>query len=219
MCGVILAKMAVAGQGARTVVQLDPPRNVLRRVYDRAFHAPERIDRGVLGLRAALLLFFAWWGLRLIAMDVANGELASSFLHGPLLVFHEAGHVLFSFCGEFMTILGGSLLQLLLPAALVVAFLWKNEDPFGAALGLWFFGVSLLDLAPYIYDALHPQLVLLGGHTGAAGGHDWIYLLDAFGARSAAQTLGWLAHKLGALVVLAALAWAALLLNKQRGRV
>jgi hypothetical protein len=39
---------------------------------------------------------------------------------------------------------------------------------------------SILDLAPYIYDARDPQLILLGGHTGEDGHHDWIYLLETF---------------------------------------
>ena len=29
----------------------------------------------------------------------------------------------------------------------------KNRDPFGAAIALWLFGVSMLDVAPYMYDA------------------------------------------------------------------
>ena len=56
-----------------------------------------------------------------------------------------------------------------MPAIMAGALLIKNRDPFGAAVGLWLFGVSMLDIAPYIYDALHPQLVLLGGHTGDEG--------------------------------------------------
>lgn len=203
---------------AAAIQAIEPERTLSQRVGERLLHVPPRVDQGMFWLRVTLLLLFAWWGIRLIAMDVSSGAIASSFLHGPLLVFHEAGHVIFSFFGEFATILGGSFMQLLMPAIIVAALLWKNEDPFGAAIGLWFFGVSLLDLAPYIYDALHPQLILLGGHTGEEGGHDWMYLLDTFGLRDSAQSLGWIVHKLGALVVLVALAWAGVLLNKQRTR-
>ena len=55
---------------------------------------------------------------------------------------------------------------------LCVDVLVKNRDPFGASIGLWFFGVSLLELAPYMFDALHPQLMLLSGMTGQEGRHD-----------------------------------------------
>jgi hypothetical protein len=106
-----------------------------------------------------------------------------------------------------------------MPALIVVAFLWKNRDPFGAAVGLWLLGVSLLDVAPYMADALDPQLLLLSGSTGEDGGHDWIYLFDSMGLLPRAQFIGALTHKLGALVLLLSLAWAAWVLVLQRGRV
>ena len=165
-----------------------------------------------------MLAAFTLWGLRLIGMDYRHGEMGSSFLHGPLLVFHEAGHVIFRLFGEFMMVAGGTLGQLLMPAILCGALLLKNRDPFGAAIGLWLLGVSLLDIAPYIYDALHPQLVLLGGRSGEEGGHDWIYLLTETGLLKRAQTFGGLTHKLGALVMLISMAWAAWVLWRQKSR-
>ena len=167
-------------------------------------------------LRVALLAGLAVWGVWLISLDYRSGEIGASFLHGPLLLFHEAGHVIFSPFGEWMMFLGGTLGQLLLPAIIVVAFLWKNRDPFGAAVGLWLLGVSLLDVAPYMYDALEPQLMLLSGSIGEDGGHDWIYLFESLGLRPRAQTIGALTHKLGALVLLLALGWAGTLLWRQR---
>jgi hypothetical protein len=110
--------------------------------------------------------------------------------------------------GEFFTITGGSAFQVLLPLMIGTAFFIKNRDPFGAAVCLWWTGASWIDLAPYIYDALHPQLMLLGGHTGEDGPHDWIYLLDALGALPQAHTWGHRAHTLGALLMLLALGWA-----------
>ncbi|MDR3089781.1 MAG: hypothetical protein LBU39_08195 [Desulfobulbaceae bacterium] len=44
---------------------------------------------------------------------------ADSFLHGVNLVFHKAGHVIFSFAGRFMAILGGTLGQSLMLASLI----------------------------------------------------------------------------------------------------
>ena len=166
----------------------------------------------------ALLALFTAWGLQLIALDYRDGEIAGSFVHRPLLVFHEAGHFLFRPLGEFMMTLGGTLGQLALPVGFVVALLLQNRDPFGAACGLWFTGVSLLDVAPYVYDALHPQLILLGGGTGELGNHDWLYLLSATGLLAKAHSLGWLVHKLGACVILLALAWAMALLWRQYAR-
>jgi hypothetical protein len=166
--------------------------------------------------RCAALLFGALWGMRLIAMDYRDGEIGQSFMHLILLPIHEAGHVFLMPFGEFLTILGGSFLQVALPLGIGAAFALKNRDNFGAALCLWWAGASLLDLAPYVYDALQPQLMLLGGHTGEDGPHDWIYLLERLGQLHRAHGWGSLVHKLGAGVLLAGLAWGAAVLWRQQ---
>ncbi len=180
---------------------------------------PEHVDAWRWGFRCALWAGFAVWGLLLISMNHRDGAIGSSFLHGPLLVFHEAGHVLFAWLGHWMMVFGGTLAQLLMPLIIAAALLVKNRDPFGASIGLWLLGVSLLDVAPYVYDALQPQLTLLSGGTGEAGGHDWIYLLRSTGMLAQAQRLGGLVRGLGAAVVLLALAWGGWLLLQQRRRI
>lgn len=165
--------------------------------------------------RTVLLVLFGLWGIRLIGMDFRSGEMGSSFLHSPLLVFHEAGHVIFRIFGEFLTVLGGTLGQLIMPVILMMALLVKNRDPFGASVGLWLLGVSFLDVAPYVYDALDPQLMLLSGTTGEEGGHDWIYLLKTTKLLNKAQTIGWLVHKLGAAIILLSLFWGGMVLWRQ----
>lgn len=228
-CGVILAKV---GQSVSR-----PPAAVHRAFHasnepwggaareadtptltERLLYVPGRVDTTHFWLRAAMLAGFAVWGWVLIAQDVRTGELGGSFIHRPLLVFHEAGHVIFMILGEWMAVLGGTLGQLLMPLVLAAALLWKNRDTFGAAIGLWLFGVSLLDVAPYLYDAVDPQLMLLNGQSGEAGGHDWIYLLSSTGWLARSQAMGLAVHKLGAMVVILALAWAAWLLKRQFAR-
>ena len=158
------------------------------------------------------------WSWVLIGLDYRTGEMGESFLHRPILIFHEAGHVIFMPLGHWMTILGGTLGQLIMPIILGGALLIKNRDPFGAAVGLWFLGVSVMDVAPYMFDALHPQLMLLSGSTGEEGGHDWIYLFSSMGLLPKAQIIGAVTHKLGALVTVLALAWGAWLLRRQYPR-
>lgn len=216
-CGLVLAKFGTAPL-PRVRDDDAPDEGSIVRLKQLATHLPTKVDPVSLWSRAALLALFAVWGVRLIFMDHRIGEMGSSFLHGPLLVFHEAGHVLFMLFGEFLTIAGGTLMQLIVPAVLCGALLTKGRDPFGAAIGLWLVGVSLLDVAPYAYDALHPQLVLLGGHTGEEGGHDWIYMLSKLGLLQRSQGIGWLIHKLGAAVVLLSLYWAGWLLWQQKKR-
>ena len=62
-----------------------------------------------------------------------SADAMSSFLHLPDLVFHEAGHIIFSPLGRFMTVLGGSLLQFLIPVIAAIAFV-RQDEPFGAAI-------------------------------------------------------------------------------------
>jgi len=199
-CGVILAKV---GQPLPTKVVLP---------------AQDKVDPIIFWPRLALLAAFAVWGVVLIAQDYRTGEIGSSFLHRPLLIFHEAGHVVFRLLGQWMMVLGGSLGQLLMPAIMGGALLIKNRDPYGASIGLWFIGVSLLDIAPYMYDALQPQLMLLSGRTGEEGGHDWIFLFSSMGLLHKAPFIGALFHKLGALTVIAALCWGARVLQLEYGR-
>lgn len=213
-CGIILAKV---GQPVQRAMPDGEPgwRDDESHWTARLTHIPDRVDALHYGSRAAILAGLTIWAWVLIRLDYRSGELGTSFIHRPILVFHEAGHLIFMPLGEWMTVLGGTLGQLLMPALMAGALLIKNRDPFGAAVGLWFFGVSLLDVAPYMYDALHPQLMLLSGSTGEAGGHDWIYLFSSLGLLPKAQLIGSLTHKAGALIVLLSLAWAAWLLRRQ----
>jgi hypothetical protein len=219
-CGVILAKVGQQIQ-RRTAErsQDDAEEDEGSGLSSLLMAVPERVDASRWWLRAALLLGFAVWGLLLVRLDYRDGAIGSSFIHAPLLVFHEAGHVVFAFLGHWTMVLGGTLGQLLMPLVLAGALLLKNRDPFGASVGLWLVGVSLLDVAPYMYDALHPQLMLLSGATGEEGGHDWIYLFTSMGLLPRAQAIGAAVHKLGALLVLASLAWGAAVLWRQHARI
>jgi len=176
----------------------------------------ENMDAMTFYGRCAALIFLAVWSWFLFGYDYRDGEIGSSFMHDILLPIHEAGHVLFRPFGEFMMVFGGSLFQFLLPLGIGIAFIVINRDNFAASIGLWWAGVSLVDLSPYIYDALHPQLALIGGSTGADGPHDWIFLLIKLGQLGNAQRWGAFIHASGGLLMLLMLIWAGILLVRQR---
>jgi hypothetical protein len=191
-------------------------------LVDRIRHVPPNVSAAQIFGRAAILVFLLVWGVRIANMDYRDGEIFQSFMHNILLPIHEAGHIIFIPFGEFMTILGGSLFQVLFPLIIAGALLWTNRDAFGFAVGLWWASVSLIDLSPYIYDAKVPQLMLLGGHTGEDGPHDWIYLLEEFGKVPRSQSYGAWAHHLGVmfmLLSLAAAAWALWQWHKSRAEI
>ncbi len=123
------------------------------------------------------------WGYQFVIHAWFQTYVMESFMHNINLPFHEAGHLFFSPFGRFMNVLGGSLLQCLMPLICLGAFLYPNKNPFAAAVALWWFAQNLMDLAPYIGDARAGELPLLGGVTGSEveDYHDWEYLLTATG--------------------------------------
>ncbi|MFZ5572296.1 MAG: zinc ribbon domain-containing protein [Thermodesulfobacteriota bacterium] len=156
-------------------------------------------------------------GIQYILAGWQSNYPAGTFLHGVNLAFHEAGHLLFRPFGRFMTVLGGSLGQLLMPLICMAVFLIKSRDPFGASVAFWWLGQSFLDLAPYIGDARALRLILLGGITGrdAVDYHDWEFLLKQLGLLQWDRTLAFLAHGFGSLCILSAMLWGAYLLFNQ----
>ena len=165
--------------------------------------------------RIAGLVILLVWTVQFARIGVSDAAQAS-VLHLPNLVFHEAGHVVFGLFGRFMTVLGGSLFQVLVPVICAVALL-RQHQPYGAAVCAWWAGQNLVDVAPYIADARALQLVLLGGHTGAeVEGHDWEFILTQLGWLHLDRALGLAAFRLGIGVMVAAVVWGAVVTAKSR---
>jgi hypothetical protein len=166
------------------------------------------IDRAVRWAVVAILAVLTWQFAHL----PLDGSGDPGFLHLPNLVFHEAGHIIFLPLGRFMSVLGGSLMQLLVPLIFAIAFV-RQDNLFASAVCTWWAGQNIVDLAPYIADARRLQLVLLGGFTGAeVEGHDWEYLLTTVGWLPYDLALGWAALFSGIAVMIGATLWAGLTL-------
>lgn len=131
---------------------------------------------------------------------------ALRFLHGVNLIFHEAGHTLFLFFGQFLHILGGSAFQVIVPAVCAGAFLLHSQRA-SFAVALFWTGESVTDVAIYMADARARALPLLGG-DGVM--HDWNYLLSALGLLDWTRALAGLTFGVGTLTILAALGLLAL---------
>jgi len=181
------------------------------------FVNPDASTAALIG-RGALLLIITIWGIRLILAPIASNVAGASFLHLINLPFHEAGHVFFRPFGRFITSLGGSLGQLIVPMVCCLVLLFKTRDTFGAAVCFWWFGENLLDLAPYINDARSLTLPLVGGNTGQFapyGFHDWQFILTESGLLKYDHLIAGMAKGVGTAVMLTAMVWAAWLLLKQ----
>ena len=155
--------------------------------------------------RIALLAGLAVWTWQ-FARTPISPDAMDSWLHLPDLIFHEAGHFIFAMFGRFMTVLGGSLLQFLIPVIAAIQFI-RQHEPFGAAVCTWWAGQNLVDLAPYIADSRSLQIVLIGGKTGAeVEGHDWEFILTQLGIVHLDQSIGRWTHAVGILIMIGALA-------------
>ena len=95
------------------------------------------------------------------------------FIDAVDLIFHEAGHTIFIFLGEWVKILMGSGFQVLLPSLIAVYFFRTKQNLSGALCLLWS-AANLLNVSIYAGDAVAMQLPLLGGDSVI---HDWNYLL------------------------------------------
>jgi hypothetical protein len=143
--------------------------------------------------RAVLTVILALYGYRCLRTP---GEYR--WLDSLDLAIHETGHLLFGIAGETLMLLGGTLFQLLVPAAFMVA-LWRAGDRHGATIPLWWMGQNCWNISVYVRDARAQELPLAGG-----GEHDWAILLANWDWLNRDQALGDAIHLLGvALYVLA----------------
>jgi hypothetical protein len=188
--------------------------SLLKRIVQLLLSVPEKIDPLVYWGRVVIYLIFFIWGWYFITAGISWEKIGGSFLHNAILPFHEFGHVLFSPFGRFMSILGGSLFQILLPLILMLAFIIQNKDNFGASMMLWWTGQSFIDLSPYIADAPYRNLPLILGM--GEGAHDWGNLLSMTGTMHKSASYAGTSFTLGVLIILISYIWGAYLINKQR---
>lgn len=156
-----------------------------------------RPDIPKLILGGVFTIYFLW---------IAYAPLQGSFLDLVDLPIHETGHLIFRIFGEFMGIAGGSLFQVILPAAFVGYFVWRMQY-YSAAIVLFWVGQSILNVWVYASDAVVMQLVLTSGFTGSEGSfHDWNYLLTRSGLIGSTKTVASLIRAVGTIVIVVAAA-------------
>lgn len=127
------------------------------------------------------------------------------FLDYANLIFHEGGHVVFLFFGDFLHVLGGSLMQLLVPAICLVAFIRQQEN-LSAGFCLFWLGESGVNLSYYIADARAQALPLLGGDPS---GHDWTWLLTHMNLLQSDTAIGNVVRVISIMAMLSGLIWMA----------
>lgn len=147
--------------------------------------------------RTALLVALAWGDVR----TMVDSETWNVF-GGLTLAVHEGGHLLFGPFGQWLSIAGGSITQVMAP---IVAswMLLRQDDRYGVAIvGTWL-AYSLTNLANYIADARAMQMQLVGFSADPL--HDWHYLLNSVNLLPYDTRLAGLVHLLATVVLIASL--------------
>jgi hypothetical protein len=123
------------------------------------------------------------------------------FLDFVNLIIHEAGHFFFSWFGYTITILGGTLGELIVPLLCGLYFFWQRELTAVTFCSFWFFE-NFLYIGTYMADARALALPLVG-----SGDHDWEILFGQWGVLQHDQRIGGITRALGWLGMLATVAW------------
>jgi len=120
------------------------------------------------------------------------------------LVFHEAGHPIFGLFSNRLGVYGGTLMQLLIPAACAWEC-YRREQVYGFYACLIWIGENLLNIACYMADARAHELPLIGGLDPDVF-HDWTEILSRWGLLNQDTALAFLVR----VIAVGLMAWVVL---------
>ncbi|MGD0338697.1 MAG: hypothetical protein ABSB78_07885 [Bacteroidota bacterium] len=155
-----------------------------------------------LGIRSVILLYIIYLLIFLLSDQFAPTQ---PYFHPPFsliildwinLFIHEAGHLFFSPFGFMMKLLGGSLMQLLVPLAAIIV--WYRRDRLNAHYFLFWFGESMINISVYVGDAPYRQLRLIS--SGAL--HDWNTILGRLSMLESAGTIASFLYVSGIIIII-----------------
>ncbi|MTI88201.1 MAG: hypothetical protein FH748_09555 [Balneolaceae bacterium] len=127
------------------------------------------------------------------------------FIDNFLLIVHEAGHTFFGLFGNrFLTIVGGTLLEILLPFGIFV-YGWIAARRYTTQLGLLLTAFAWIESSAYAADALERRLPLIGNLPKSA--HDFYNLFTRSGVLESHQEIAWGMYWVGILLLFIFLAW------------
>jgi hypothetical protein len=187
----------------------------MERIRPFILDVPPEDNPWLIAGRALVYLVLLVWGIRFFLTPIESDYWMRTFWHSVNLPFHEAGHIFFSIIG--MGLIGGSLMQLIVPLVCLGAFL-RQRNLFAASVALWWLGQNFMDLSPYINDARALKLPLLGGITGLEDPqfHDWHRILGNLGWLKYDRIIARLSYGAGFLLMAASLLWGGWVLYRQQ---
>lgn len=162
--------------------------------------SPEEVKLRVAfrGLVFLILVYYAW------ILLIRRTPTVEILLHHVDLAFHEAGHIFFSFGGEILTLMGGGIMQVLMPCLVFGHYLYRR-DYLGSAATLFWIGENLLDVSYYVGDARAMQMQLVGCEEPPCENHDWHQILESLGMLERDTLISRVLFGLGSVLMVAAL--------------
>jgi len=122
------------------------------------------------------------------------------------LPIHEGGHLLFGWFGHTIGVMGGTLLQLFVPLAIAVYFVFKRQIP-GAAFAAFFFFENFLNVATYMADSRRMELSYITVGDPDFAEHDWLTLFSRMGVLEYDTRIAAVVRGLGWLGMIVVVAW------------
>ncbi len=123
------------------------------------------------------------------------------FIDNVNLVIHEAGHVVFALFGNLIMLLGGTILQLLVPIVFILYFVFQKQI-YSASLLMYWLAINLFNVSVYVGDAVTMSLPLLTGDTST---HDWNQIFTILGILNHTDIISGIIFVTGLLVMVLAL--------------
>ena len=117
------------------------------------------------------------------------------------LIIHEGGHFFFSWFGQTIMVLGGTLGELIVPLLCAIYFFIQRETMGFAFCGFWFFE-NFPYIGTYMADARDQALPLVGG-----GEHDWGTLFGQWGLLEHDHAIGAATRDIGWVGMLMVVGW------------
>lgn len=138
-------------------------------------------------VRVPILLVLAW----ILHRHLTDPTYASIF-SGINLGIHEMGHAAFSWLGSrILTTAGGTIFEVGVPAGAGAYLLFKQRDPFGALVCVFWMGTALVGAGIYAADARAQALPLVSPFGPVdVDSHDWTVMLLRVGRLSQDQEIG-----------------------------
>ena len=151
--------------------------------------------------RAAGIAWLCFYALFLLYAGLnRSGFLILDYVN---FMIHEGGHFFFSWFGETIHILGGTLGELIVPLLCAAYFFGKRETTAVAFSLFWLFE-NFPYIGTYMSDARRASLPLVGSDES-----DWTILFGQWGLLAQDQKIGGIIRILGWLGMIASAAWLA----------